>query len=92
MIIYFRKNFVTLENYSQSKLAILMFTKKLARELKQLNIPVRVNAVHPGIVNTELFLHDNSYFRFLKFLTDILIKVISLSYIYHLNFKFSLIG
>ena len=39
--------------YSQSKLANLLFTYELARRLSPTGITV--NAVHPGIVDTQLF-------------------------------------
>lgn len=38
--------------YNQSKLLILMFTKELARKLR--DIPIKVNAIHPGMVKTNL--------------------------------------
>uniref|UniRef100_A0A8C4WZ16 NADP-retinol dehydrogenase n=1 Tax=Eptatretus burgeri TaxID=7764 RepID=A0A8C4WZ16_EPTBU len=41
--------------YCQSKLANLLFTRELARRLQGTN--VTVNAVHPGVVNTELGRH-----------------------------------
>ena len=42
-------------SYSQSKLANILFTYELARRLKARNSPVMVNALHPGVVNTDLF-------------------------------------
>lgn len=42
-------------SYSQSKLANILFTYELDRRLKKLNSPVTVNAIHPGVVNTDLF-------------------------------------
>lgn len=38
--------------YNQSKLLLLMFSKELARKLKKTSI--KVNAIHPGIVKTNL--------------------------------------
>lgn len=42
-------------SYSQSKLANILFTYELDRRLKARNSPVAVNALHPGVVNTDLF-------------------------------------
>lgn len=55
--------------YAQSKLAIIFFTRELANRLKGTN--VTVNAVHPGIVDTNitrhLFVYNNFFTRiFLK--------------------------
>lgn len=41
--------------YNQSKLANILFTKELAKRLQ--GTGVTVNAVHPGIVDTQLFRH-----------------------------------
>lgn len=41
--------------YTQSKLAQVLFTKSLAKHLQAKGIPVTVNCVHPGIVNTQLY-------------------------------------
>ena len=38
--------------YNQSKLLILMFSKYFARKLQ--NTPIKVNAIHPGMVKTNL--------------------------------------
>lgn len=48
--------------YSQSKLANVLFTRELAKKLKDSG--VTVNSLHPGIVHTELGRHMsffNSY-------------------------------
>ncbi|CAK9807835.1 Retinol dehydrogenase 13 [Anthophora plagiata] len=45
--------------YAQSKLANILFTKKLADELK--GTGVTVNAVHPGIVRTNIMRHMGLY-------------------------------
>ncbi|MEQ2255541.1 Retinol dehydrogenase 13 [Ilyodon furcidens] len=47
-----RKKFDTKQAYCQSKLANVLFTRELARRLK--GTGVTVNAVHPGVVATEL--------------------------------------
>ena len=52
--------------YAQSKLALILFTKKLARDLA--GTGVTVNALHPGVVatkmNTQNIAHMNSVMRF----------------------------
>ena len=50
-----RKYYSALEAYNQSKLANVLFSYELNRRLKEKNCPVTSNAVHPGIVNTQLF-------------------------------------
>lgn len=55
--------------YAQSKLANVLFTRELSKQLKNTNITV--NAVHPGMVDTEIIRHMgffNSWFStiFLK--------------------------
>ena len=45
-------NFDTYSTYSQSKLALLLFTKKLARLLA--GTGVTANALHPGVVATRM--------------------------------------
>ncbi|XP_055374369.1 retinol dehydrogenase 13-like [Condylostylus longicornis] len=49
--------------YSQSKLANILFTRELAKKLK--GTGVTVNALHPGIVDTELFRHMGFFNSFL---------------------------
>ena len=43
--------------YGQSKLANVLFTYELQRQLTESRSYVTANAVHPGIVNTDLFRH-----------------------------------
>ncbi len=51
---YERRKFGGPAAYSQSKLANVLFTKALARRLRAEGSDVTVNAVHPGVVTTEL--------------------------------------
>ena len=48
------KNFDRYKAYAQSKLALVLFTKKFAQEVKETNIVV--NALHPGVIKTSLAL------------------------------------
>lgn len=53
-------NYSGREAYGQSKLAQVLFTRHLSKQLK--DTTVTVNAVHPGIVkNTELLRHTSLY-------------------------------
>lgn len=47
------KNFNNFKAYGQSKLALILFTKKLHELLKETDITV--NCLHPGVVSTNLF-------------------------------------
>ncbi|KAK9891064.1 hypothetical protein WA026_013390 [Henosepilachna vigintioctopunctata] len=49
------KNYDKAAAYAQSKLANILFTRELAKRLKDTG--VTVNAVHPGIVDTEIIRH-----------------------------------
>uniref|UniRef100_A0A336M6I2 CSON010875 protein n=1 Tax=Culicoides sonorensis TaxID=179676 RepID=A0A336M6I2_CULSO len=51
----FNKSYYPADAYAQSKLAQLMFTRHLEAKLKEIGANVHVYAVHPGVVNTELF-------------------------------------
>ena len=51
-----KKGFDKYKAYSQSKLALILFTKKLALELD--GSGVTVNALHPGVVGTEMTLKN----------------------------------
>lgn len=62
-----RKKFKHIKAYSNSKLNILLATKLLANEWANDNI--KVNALHPGVVNTSLF---DKFPGFLKRLTKLL--------------------
>lgn len=55
------KGYIASAAYAQSKLAQLISTVHMSRLFLENNIPVNVYAVHPGIVNTELF--DGTAFK-----------------------------
>jgi len=55
------KNFDKYATYAQSKLAMLLFTRKMAKELE--GSGVTANAIHPGVINTKItqkFLADTN--------------------------------
>ncbi|XP_072535054.1 retinol dehydrogenase 13-like isoform X2 [Salminus brasiliensis] len=54
-----RKKFDTKKAYCQSKLAVVLFTRELARRLQ--GTGVTVNALHPGVVATELGRHTGMH-------------------------------
>lgn len=55
---FFRKFYYPGTAYSQSKLAQILSTRHLQRLVDAENAHVQVNAVHPGIVDTDLFEHS----------------------------------
>lgn len=52
---FFRQGYIDSKAYAQSKLAQILFTKYLDECLKNEKSYVQVHALHPGVVNTELF-------------------------------------
>ncbi|XP_057988529.1 short-chain dehydrogenase TIC 32 B, chloroplastic [Hevea brasiliensis] len=62
------KNYSGTLAYAQSKLANILHSKEMARQLKGRNARVTINAVHPGIVKTGIirahkgFITDSLYF------------------------------
>ncbi|XP_063921636.1 retinol dehydrogenase 13-like isoform X2 [Zophobas morio] len=63
------KSYDPADAYAQSKLANILFTKELSKKL--VGSGITVNAVHPGIVNTEIIRHM-SFFN--SWLAKIFIK------------------
>ncbi|XP_022107531.1 retinol dehydrogenase 13-like isoform X2 [Acanthaster planci] len=55
--IHMNKGYDRRKAYRQSKLANVLFTRELSRRLKINEFEVTVNAVHPGVVATELGRH-----------------------------------
>lgn len=51
-----KKNFDKYKAYAQSKLALLLFMKKLAKDLE--GSGVTVNALHPGVVGTDMTMQN----------------------------------
>ncbi|XP_043266434.1 retinol dehydrogenase 12 isoform X2 [Venturia canescens] len=70
--INYKKRFITSAAYAQSKLASVMFTTTLQRHLQERNLPIQTFAVHPGIVNTDLF--ENTIFSKVKIFTRLFFK------------------
>ncbi|WVZ14518.1 hypothetical protein V8G54_012084 [Vigna mungo] len=54
--------------YGQSKLANILHANELARRFKEDGVNITANSVHPGVVNTSIYLQN----RFLKGLSNIL--------------------
>lgn len=48
-----KKSWGSMQSYAQSKLANILFTRRLARDLE--GSGVTANCLHPGVVNTQLF-------------------------------------
>jgi NAD(P)-dependent dehydrogenase (short-subunit alcohol dehydrogenase family) len=62
-----KKSFSWRKAYTQSKLANILFTKKLARILEGTGITV--NCLHPGFIQTDLFRNQPGFVRFvMKFM------------------------
>ncbi|KAK8775034.1 hypothetical protein V5799_010428 [Amblyomma americanum] len=50
-----RKKYSCYRGYTQSKVAQVLFTISLGKCLQAMEVPVTVNCIHPGIVNTQLY-------------------------------------
>ncbi|GAB0099637.1 dehydrogenase/reductase SDR family member on chromosome X [Sergentomyia squamirostris] len=55
-----KKSYYGATAYNQSKLAQVLFTKHLQAALVARGAPVQVHAVHPGVVDTDLFVYSSS--------------------------------
>jgi retinol dehydrogenase-12 len=60
------RRFSTISSYAASKLLVLMSTFEFAGRLR--NTPVTVNAVHPGVVNTQMFRSATGLFKLIALL------------------------
>lgn len=73
----FRKYYYPPDAYNQSKLAQVLFTKHLQVLLSGAGVGaggrVQVHAVHPGVVDTDLFVHSSS--TYIPWVKKILFKV-----------------
>ncbi len=63
------KSYSRTKAYAQSKLANLLFTYELDRQLKKHGLDVIANAAHPGVTNTNLF-KTSGFGSFTKFVTQ----------------------
>lgn len=60
-------------SYTNSKLAVLMFSKHLEKICKQNNWKIQTHAIHPGVVDTEIY--NNSIVGSFPRLRRLLFKV-----------------
>jgi retinol dehydrogenase-12 len=60
------QRFSVMGAYSASKLFMLLFSVELARRLG--GTPVTVNAVHPGVVRTQMMTRAPGFFRIIAYL------------------------
>ncbi|GBP12924.1 hypothetical protein EVAR_79270_1 [Eumeta japonica] len=62
---YKNHSYSALEAYARSKLANVLFSRELAKKLKEHNIQgVNTYSLHPGVIKTELGRHmDDTYFK-----------------------------
>lgn len=64
--------------YAQSKLAMILHAKEMARQLKARNARVTINAIHPGIVRTGIIrAHKGLITDSLFFIASKLLKTVS---------------
>uniref|UniRef100_A0A7S3GFH5 Uncharacterized protein n=1 Tax=Palpitomonas bilix TaxID=652834 RepID=A0A7S3GFH5_9EUKA len=58
------KGYTPWNAYGRSKLANLLFARELDRQMKEQGAKVTVNALHPGVIKTDLIRHLNPLMRF----------------------------
>eukprot|EP01135_Chromosphaera_perkinsii_P000760 Nk52_evm48s151 gene=Nk52_evmTU48s151 len=58
------KSYNAYQAYAQSKLANVLFSYELSRRLEQEGASVTVNALHPGVIDTNLYSHLPSVVRY----------------------------
>lgn len=73
-LFYFRSHYNKIGAYSQSKSAQIMFTKILDEQLSSENKPVKVYAVHPGFIRSNLYT-QTWYTKFVSLTMGFMFKV-----------------
>lgn len=67
MSAFYRTDYYPPEAYNQSKLAQVLFTRHLQMLINQdEDLHVQIHAVHPGVVDTDLFVHSRLFPWFKK--------------------------
>ncbi len=74
LLFSFRTHYNKIGAYSQSKSAQIMFTKVLDEQLSTENKPVKVYAVHPGFIRSNLY-SQTWYAKFVSLTMGFLFKV-----------------
>ena len=69
--IEWRRGYNAWQVYGHSKLANILFTRELARRLKEAGSPVTANCVHPGIVQTDFMNGRGAMFWFSRHLSNL---------------------
>ncbi|KAJ6922321.1 hypothetical protein NC652_016083 [Populus alba x Populus x berolinensis] len=69
-----KKRYSDKRAYGQSKLANILHAKELSRRFQEEGVNITANAVHPGLIMTNLFKHSAILMRTLKFLSFFLWK------------------
>lgn len=69
-----KKRYSDKRAYGQSKLANILHAKELSRRFQEEGVNITANAVHPGLIMTNLFKHSAILMRALKFLSFFLWK------------------